>query len=265
MSAPERVTTPPAPPGRGAPSSSPWRARSRRALLYAIVAAGGFLIGYLFIAFVVFPPQIVPTDAKVPTVVGLLYDDAVAQLRTAGFQAKQGEQRYNELAPVSTVLSQNPPQGSRQARGATITLDVSAGGRRITVPPVVGLTQQLAQSALENVGLEVGEIIERESDSPRGAVLETNPASGMGVAPNSRVAIVISKGPALVEVPDLIGRDLATARSLLEQLGLIVGGITVDTTAVGEPPNTILGQNPLAGNGVRAGTPVSLRVSGYPQ
>lgn len=264
MTAPRRSETrrPPAP--RTAPSSARWRARSRRALLYTLVAAGGFLLGYLVIAFVVFPAQLVPTDAKVPNVIGLLYDDAARRLATAGFEVAQGEQRFNETSPISTVLAQNPPQGSRAAKGAKVTLDVSAGARRISVPLLVGLSQQSAQSAIENAGLELGEVTERESEAPRGAVLESNPSTGMSVAPNARIALVVSQGPALVQVPDLVGRDLAAARQLLAQIGLGVGGITVDTTAVGEPSGTVLGQDPMPGNDVRAGTTVNLRVSGSP-
>src|SRR5262249_21122671 len=144
--------------------------------------------------------------------------------------ATEGERRFNEVAQPQTVLAQTPPPLSREARGAKITLDVSAGQRRVSVPPVVGLTRQLAQSALENAGLEVGAITERENDAPNGAVLESSPAVGMGVAPSTRVALVLSKGPALIAVPELIGRDLATTRQLLEQLGLVVGSIAVDST-----------------------------------
>ena len=60
-----------------------WRASSRRLLPYALVASGGFLLAYLVVAFLVFPPQIVPDDVKVPQVVGLLYDEAVTRLSEA--------------------------------------------------------------------------------------------------------------------------------------------------------------------------------------
>jgi len=256
---PRRTDQPTTPPRR---SRMNWRGFWRRALFYSIVGVGGFGIGYLLVAFLVFPPQLVPDDAKVPSVVGLMYDDAARRLTAAGFTAAQGEQRFNELAPKGTVLAQTPPFGSREARGATVTLDVSAGERRTQVPPVVGQTQQLAQTALESAGLEVGTITERESDSPRGAVLESMPASGQLVPPNTPIALVVSSGPALVRVPDVVGQDMAQARMMLEQLGLVVGTMAVDTTATGQPPNVVLGQTPAAGSSTRAGTVVALRVSG---
>ena len=86
-----------------------WRATSRRLLPYALVAAGGFLLAYLIVAFVIFPPQIVPDDAKVPQVVGLLYDEAVNRLEAAGLQ---GEDR----ARNASSSSRRRPPCSRNLR-----------------------------------------------------------------------------------------------------------------------------------------------------
>ena len=88
-----------------------WRATSRRLLPYALVAAGGFLLAYLFVAFVIFPPQIVPDDGKVPQVVGLLFDEAVTRLEAAGFKAKTGE----ELVAYAVGLGQTNPVGPTRA------------------------------------------------------------------------------------------------------------------------------------------------------
>ena len=138
-----------------------WRATSRRLLPYALVAAGGFLLAYLFVAFLIFPPQIIPDDAKVPQVVGLLYDEAVTRLEAAGFKAKTGEERFVELAPKSTVLAQSPPPGATEPRGSEIVLDVSAGQRQIQVPSIIGLAQATAEDAIEKAGLEVGDVQQR--------------------------------------------------------------------------------------------------------
>src|SRR5688572_854134 len=169
-----------------------WRATSRRLLPYAVVAAGGFLLAYLVVAFLVFPPQILPDDAKVPQVVGLLFDEAVTRLEAAGFKAKTGEERFVELAPKTTVLAQSPPPGASEPRGTEIILDVSAGQRQLQVPAVVGLTQALAQDAIEKTGLEVGDVTERQSQAARGAVLEANPVAGTPVSPSTRIDLVVS-------------------------------------------------------------------------
>jgi serine/threonine-protein kinase len=237
-----------------------WRATSRRLLPYALVAAGGFLLAYLVVAFLVFPPEIVPDDAKVPQVVGLMYDDAVNRLDAAGFKAKTGEERFVELAPKGTVLAQSPPPGATEARGNTIILDVSAGQRQLQVPPVIGLTQSLAQDAIEKAGLELGDIREQESQSDRGAVLSTYPASGTPVSPSTRVDLVISSGPPAVSAPDVVGQSYAAARSMLEQVGLRLGDVLTDSLATGAP-QTVISQTPAAGAKLAPGTRVSLTVS----
>jgi serine/threonine-protein kinase len=137
---------------------------------------------------------------------------------------------------------------------------VSAGQRQLQVPPVVGLTQALAQEAIEKAGLEVGEVRERESQSARGAVLETYPAAGQTVSPSTRVDITVSSGPPAVEAPDVVGQSYATARTLLEQVGLRLGDVTVDSLST-SIPNTVISQTPAAGSRVVPGTRVSLTIA----
>jgi serine/threonine-protein kinase len=237
-----------------------WRAFSRRLLPYALVAAGGFLLAYLIVAFVVFPPEIVPDDAKVPQVVGLLYDEAVTRLEAAGFKAKTGEERFVELAPKSTVLAQSPPPGATEPRGTEIVLDVSAGQRQIPIPSVVGLAQSVAEDAIEKAGLEVGDVKERESESSRGAVLETYPSVGTAVAPSTRVDLVVSSGPPAINAPDVVGQPYAAARAMLEQVGLRLGDITTDSLSTASP-QTVIAQTPAAGSRVAPGSKISLTVS----
>ena len=237
-----------------------WRATSRHLLPYALVAAGGFLLAYLVVAFFIFPPQIVPDDAKVPQVVGLLFDEAVTRLEAAGFKAKRGEERFVELAPKSTVLAQSPPPGATEPRGTEILLDLSAGQRQLQVPLVVGLAQSVAEDAIEKAGLEVGDVQERESQSARGAVLQTVPAAGSPVAPSTRIDLVVSSGPPAVNTPDVVGQPYAAARAMLEQIGLQVGDVTTDSLSTAAP-QTVISQTPAAGSRVTPGSKVSLSIS----
>jgi serine/threonine-protein kinase len=238
-----------------------WRGATRRFLPHLIAAIGGFLAAYLVVFFFVFPSELLPTEAKVPNVVGLGFEDAARRLDAAGFRHKLGETRYHVTAPKRSVLGQTPPPGSVEAHGAEIVLDVSAGQRSAVVPSVVGLTQQRAQVLIENAGFDLGDVTQQRGNTPRGQVLSSSPAAGQTVTIPSTIALVVSGGPATVTVPDLIGLTIAEARSTLEQLGITLGPPRVDSAAL-EPPNTITGQTPNGGNTVPAGSVVRVTVSG---
>ena len=88
----------------------------------------------------------------------------------------------------------------------------------------------------------VGRVTEKASEEPRGAVIGTNPAAGKLVPASAEVDLVLSSGPAQVTAPDVVGQNYAVARAMLEQLGLALGEVTFDSTAV-QPPNTIIAQS----------------------
>jgi beta-lactam-binding protein with PASTA domain len=73
--------------------------------------------------------------------------------------------------------------------------------------------------------------------------------------------MVVSEGPASVSTPDVVGQNYAAARSMLEQVGLVVGEVQYDSTATA-PRNSVIAQTPAAAESVARGTRVSLKVSG---
>ena len=239
------------------------RALSRRAFPYFVVAAGGFLLAYLFLFFFAFPADVLPDDGRIPRVVGMDFDQASAELEKAGFHALKGQSRFHKTTPEGIVLEQDPPAGSLQKRGAEVTLVVSGGQASATVPAVAGLTQQQAQVAIENAGFTFGSISQQTSDQPRGAVIASDPTAGTTLELPATVSITLSQGPSTVQVPDLTGRTLADARSALEQLGLHLGGTSRDTSSF-MPENTVIGQSPGPGSTVSAGASVNLRISTFP-
>ena len=238
-----------------------WRATARRLLPYLISATGGFLIAYLVVAFAIFPAEIIPDEAAVPNVVGMPYDEASEKLRKAGFRISRGESRFTADAPRNTILQQIPAPGTKELKGTTITVDISSGQRFVEVPAVVGMTRREAEIAIENTGLEVGNVTERESQIPRGQVIASTPSAGSRATSPGTVDLVLSAGPATVRLPDLVGRPYPEARAMLEQLGLRPGSVTVDSASV-LPANTVVGQMPEAGRTVPGGTTVSIRISG---
>jgi beta-lactam-binding protein with PASTA domain len=240
-----------------------WRALPRRAFPYLIAAAGGFLIAYTAVFLFAFPAEVLPDDGILPNVVGKTFEDAAAILQKAGFPAQQGESRFHKTLPANIVLQEDPPAGSRQKRGTNVVLALSAGQKTAEVPATANMSQQQARISIENTGLTMGNVSEQISDAPRGLVIGTSPAAGTKVELPGSVDIVLSKGPATVAVPDFYGRNLGEVRSMVEQIGLRIAGVSRDTSSL-QPENTVIRQLPAAGQSISAGGPVSLTVSHFP-
>jgi beta-lactam-binding protein with PASTA domain len=240
-----------------------WRALPRRAFPYLIAAVGGFLLAYVAVFLFAFPAEVLPDDGILPKVVGKTFEDASAILQKTGFVAQQGESRYHKTIAANIVLQQDPPAGSRQKRGTSVVLALSAGQKTAEVPVTSNMSQQQARIAIENTGLTLGNVTEQLSDQPRGLVVASSPPAGTRMDLPGAVDIVLSKGPATIQVPDLYGRSVGEARSMIEQLGLRIAGISRDTSSL-QPENTIIRQFPEAGKTVSAGGPLSLTVSHFP-
>ena len=224
-------------------------------------AIGGFAIGFLLIAALLLPGALLKSESAVPNVVGLLYADAAARLTAAGFTAKTGESLYHATAPKNSVLGQTPVPGTKALKGNQITLDVSLGAKRGTIPNVVGMPHDEAVKALEAAGFDVpAEITERLDQHPRGEVLATTPRIGATVSQPASVRLTISAGPEAIGVPSLVGMPVDDALALLGQVGLVAGPARADSGST-KPDGIVSGQRPSANTPVTPGTTVSLTVS----
>lgn len=239
-----------------------WRGRLRRFQPYVIAAVGGFLLAYLIVAFFVFPAGVIPEDVRVPNVVGLTVAEATRQLEQVGLKPERGEQRFHNAAPKGTILDQKPPADSREAPGTKVSLIVSSGQRYGTIPGVIGMSRELALNALEVAGFEAGEVSERPSNEPRGAVIDSRPRPGTQAPMPTTVSLVISAGPTTIIVPDVVGRPVSEATIFLRQVGLAVGEISYASggNAIADASAVVSSQTPPAGSQATAGSRVNLVV-----
>ena len=199
-----------------------------------------------------------------PQMVSLTKADAEAQAQRGGFTLKYATPRHDEQVPKDTVLGQSPGSAARIVKGGTITLTLSLGPERLPVPDVVGKDYALAQAELEGANLVVAKGSSRYDDTlPAGVVLATDPKVGTVVKPGAKVTVILSKGRAPVTVPNLVGKSLTEARTILAQLGLKPVENVKDSD---KPKDEILGQSPADGTGVEKGAQVKLEISkGPPQ
>lgn len=224
-------------------------------------AIGGFTLGFLIAALFLLPGAFLKSESVVPNVVGLLFTDASARLSAAGFKGKTGESLYHPTAPKGSVLGQTPAPGVKALKGNDITLDVSLGPKKGTVPNVVGMTREAATTELEKAGFDVpAEVTERLDKRPRGEVLATTPRIGTTVLQPSPVRLTISAGPDAIGVPSLVGMPVEDALALIGQLGLTAGAAREDSSSK-QPDGFVSGQRPAANTPVTPGSTIGLTIS----
>ena len=202
---------------------------------------------------------------QVPDVVGLSQGDAEASVTDSGLSVGMITSSNSATVPAGDVISQDPVSGTMVPTGAGVNLIVSLGQAMVTVPDVVGLLQADAESSVRDAWLAVGAVTTANDNTvPTGHVLDQTPASGTSVAPNSPVDLVVSLGPTLVAVPDVIGFMQGPAEDTVTAAGLEVRVVSKahDTNV---PAGDVINQTPVAGTLVAPASFVDLTVSLGPQ
>jgi beta-lactam-binding protein with PASTA domain len=129
-----------------------------------------------------------------------------------------------------------------------------------SLPRVLELPEAEARRTLTELGFRPRMDGERQNDAfSRGIVIWQDPAPGTVLPPNSPVQLIVSAGPSLVAVPDIIGMSLSQAIKIMSAAGVKVGSI--DTVSGGQEAGVVLATRPSAGVGRPRGAPVAFVVS----
>jgi serine/threonine-protein kinase len=201
-----------------------------------------------------------PPPAVIPDVEGQPLKVALKQLRHAGFQVDIN-QKSSDTVAKGLVIDTAPPGGSLLGQGQRVAVDVSSGLAKFGVPNVVGLDQDTAEQTLQDKQL-VPVIVQQQSDQPEGTVFAQDPVAGTKLAAGDRVTLTVSKGPATVAVPDVVGLTRGDARGELQSAGF---SVQVKTRQSQDPADDdiVLDQRPGHGTQLRKGRTVVLYVGHY--
>jgi len=162
---------------------------------------------------------------------------------------------FSETVPEGTVIRQEPAAGTEIRRGDAVAVVVSAGRQPIEVPSVTGDSRADAVAAIEEAGLVVG-VTEAFSDTVgAGIVTSQDPAEGT-LFRGDTVSVVVSKGPPLVQVPDVVGEQVGAATQTLEAAGFTVE----EERVLGGFFGTVRQQDPEGGTSVPPGSVVTLTI-----
>jgi serine/threonine-protein kinase len=120
--------------------------------------------------------------------------------------------------PIGQVYDYLGADGTPIPEGTSIDLSVSLG----PIPSISGFDQAIAVKAIEATGLKIASIEQEFSDTVAagnaiGLVPLTKPLGAGG-----EVKLLVSRGPNLVIMPNVIGETVLAAKALLESAGLKV-------------------------------------------
>jgi serine/threonine-protein kinase len=134
-----------------------------------------------------------PGNVTVPNVQGKQEIAAETTLQNAGFTVVV-QQDTTSTEPAGTVVSQSPVGNSLVAPGSKVTIYVSGAA---SVPNVVGLSQQSAQTSLQSAGFKVNvQIVAGPAGTAAGQVWQQNPAANATAAPGTSVNILVQPAAA---------------------------------------------------------------------
>ncbi|WP_185932579.1 Stk1 family PASTA domain-containing Ser/Thr kinase [Streptomyces sp. WAC 01325] len=163
-----------------------------------------------------------PETVKVPDIEGYPLAKARTELKESGLQPGMVKREFNDDVTRGSVLSADPGTGTEVRSGSAITLIVSKGSP-VDVPDVTGEDPADARAELEEAGLKVKIASARvNSEFDAGQVAQQSLAEGKQAAEGDTVTLTLSKGPELIEVPDVVGDSVDDARSELEAAGFEV-------------------------------------------
>ena len=197
-----------------------------------------------------------PERYDVPRLAGMTSAEAKAALTKSRLALGKTVEAYDEEVEKGQVVSSSPAAGSPLKRDAKVAIVVSKGPEPIDIPSVTGQPVESATKRLEDAGFAVerGEDVNHD-DVAKGSVISQDPSAGTGHRGDT-VTLVVSKGPVMVQVPDVGGMTSGEARQALEAAGLkveverVFGGMLDNVRAV----------DPGVGTSVRKGATVTIYV-----
>jgi eukaryotic-like serine/threonine-protein kinase len=232
-----------------------------RGLLLLVVGVGltAFVVGFGLTALA-FTRGRAPADVvMVPDLRDVQLAEARRRLSAGGLQLEVGDSFPNPNIPPGAILAQTPLPGQEVSPGAQVTVIVSTGQLRPTVPDVEAMPVILATRTLQTAGFDVL-VEEAVGEGQPGRVVSVSPAAGTPVT--LPATVVVRVGAALPEtaIPTVIGMREEAAKQTIEAAGFVVGEIVYVESEFGEPGG-VVSQEPAPGSSAPSGAHIRLQVN----
>lgn len=233
-------------------------------VLLGITAA--FLLAAVIVLFVfwdnLFPKAV--DEMKLPNFVGDRYEDIIADNENNDNYNFIIEWEHNTEFEAGVVCDQSPEPGTKVKPGQKVTITVSQGQKKVTIPNVYEKSFELAKDELEQSGFVVVEEYKTHETIPEGDVIETSPLALETAPIGSEIIVYVSSGKPSdpVTLPNLVNGHKDDAEDVLKGYGLKLGKITYRYSET-MPKDFIISSNPSATDTrqVERGSAVNIVVS----
>jgi serine/threonine protein kinase len=131
----------------------------------------------------------------------------------------------------------------------------------VVVPNLIGKDLMEARELLnqQNLNLKITNQL-FNSEYPVNRIISQRPPAGQKKKVNTEIEVIVSKGPSLVRVPNLLGKTKTEAEMALEELGLKLGEV-VASYVEGTPEGAVIKQLPEENTQIEQGASVSITIN----
>ncbi|GHB24742.1 putative serine/threonine-protein kinase [Streptomyces viridiviolaceus] len=195
----------------------------------------------------------------VPNFVGLTKEDAQQQATNTDLELAF-TQKPCENQSKGKICSQDQQPKTEVKKNSTVNLVVSTGAPKVTVPSVIGLSLEEAQSKLEGDDYQFKVKTEaRESSEEPNTVLDQDPRLGEEIEKGSTITLTIAKAAEKATVPDVVNQTCDAAKAQMTANNL-VGNCTEQETDDPNQAGKVISTTPQAGQQIDKGSQVQIVV-----
>jgi serine/threonine-protein kinase len=199
----------------------------------------------------------------VPDLRGATVEEARAVAHDLGMEVEiEDPGVFSASMPAGAVAAQRPHPGFQVKAGAKVTVRLSLGNERISIPDIHGESLQSALRGLEQLGLPVGARIGIDGHAGPDQVIATGPPIATEVPPGTEIDLLVNTTPhdQFWVMPSLMSRNVSVIRRFCSSYGLRLGQVH-EVTYPGLSSGMVLRQYPPAGSPLSRSDIISVWVS----
>ena len=196
----------------------------------------------------------------VPSLVGGTMSDAENLLKPIGLTSEVSKEEFSEDLQKGIIISTSPAGGDKVKEGAVVSITLSKGPERYSIPMVAQLTVEAAIKVLSSIPIAEPIVQEIFSEKiPKGYVISSEPVMGTKVKRGAGIKLVVSKGIEQIPLINFVNKSGEEALNTLTTAGFKVTPKYEFSETV--PAGAVISQNPSEVKSYPKGSALSLVIS----